>query len=276
LADTLSSPGPFTVFAPTNEAFAALPAAVLANLMKPENKKELVDILTYHVLPEQVLSTDLKAFQAVTTVEGKPLHVTKWGGGVRVGPSLESKDLKNVIKADNLASNGVVHIIDGVLLPPSGLAAAAKRPNIVELAESVSDLSTLVAAVVAGDLADTLSSPGPFTVFAPTNEAFAALPAGVLANLMKPENKKELVDILTYHVLPEQVLSTDLKAFQAVKTVEGKPLHVTKWGGGVRVGPSLESKDLKTVIKADNLASNGVVHIIDGVLLPPMSQIVMV
>merc|ERR1712194_719504 len=167
------------------------------------------------------------------------------------------------------ASNGVVHIIDGVLLPPS-------LPNIVQLAESVSDLSTLVAAVVAGELADTLSSPGLFTVFAPTNEAFAALPAAVLANLMKPENKKELVDILTYHVLPEQVLSTDLKAFQAVKTVEGKPLHVTKWGGGVRVGPSLESKDLKTVIKADNLASNGVVHIIDGVLLPPMSQIVMV
>merc|ERR1712194_666685 len=273
----------FTVFAPTNEAFAALPAGVLANLMKPENKKELVDILTYHVLPEQVLSKDLTPFQAVETVEGKPLHVTKFGGRVRVGPSLDSKDLKTVTTADNLASNGVVHIIDGVLLPPSSPSPTPPPPtpapatkNIVQLAESVSDLSTLVAAVVAGGLADTLSSPGPFTVFAPTNEAFAALPAGVLASLMKPENKKELVDILTYHVLPEQVLSTDLKAFQAVKTVEGKPLHVTKWGGGVRVGPSLESTDLKTVIKADNLASNGVVHIIDGVLLPPMSQIVMV
>merc|ERR1712194_261287 len=197
---------------------------------------------------------------AVKTVEGKPLYVTKVGSRVRVGPS--SKDLKEVTKADNLASNGVVHIIDGVLLPPS-------LPNIVQLAESVSDLSTLVAAVVAGDLADTLSSPGPFTVFAPTNEGFAALPAGVLANLMKPENKKQLVDILTYHVLPEQVLSLDLKAFQAVKTVEGKPLHVTKWGGRVRVGPSLDSKDLKTVTTADNLVSNGVVHIINGVLLPP-------
>merc|ERR1712139_412563 len=143
--------------------------------------------------------------------------------------------------------------------------------NIVELAESVADLSTLAAAVVAGDLADTLSSPGPFTVFAPTNEAFAALPAGTLEQLMKPESKKELVDILTFHVLPEKVLSSELKPFQAVKTVEGKPLHVTKWGGHVRVGPSLESKDLKTVTKADNLASNGVVHIIDGVLLPPSS-----
>merc|ERR1711957_1012715 len=92
-------------------------------LMKPENKKVLVDILTYHVLPEQVLSTDLKPFQAVKTVEGKPLHVTKFGGRVRVGASLESKDLKDVIKADNLANNGVVHIIDGVLLPPSSTSA---------------------------------------------------------------------------------------------------------------------------------------------------------
>merc|ERR1712010_122348 len=148
--------------------------------------------------------------------------------------------------------------------------------GIVELAQSVDDLSTLVTAVVAADLADTLSSPGPFTVFAPTNEAFAALPAGVLTKLMKPESKKELVDILTYHVLPEKVLSKDLKPFQAVKTVEGKPLHVTKWDGQVRVGPSLLSKDLQNVIKADNFASNGVVHIIDGVLLPPSGALIMV
>jgi len=262
LADTLSSPGPFTVFAPTNEAFAALPAGTLAKLMKPESKKELVDILTYHVLPERVLSTDLKASQAVKTVEGKLLQVTKSAGRVRVGG-------KDVTAADNLASNGVVHIIDGVLIPPV-------TPNIVKLAESVQDLSTLVAAVVAGDLADTLSSQGPFTVFAPTNEAFAALPAGTLAKLMKPESKKELVDILTFHVLPEKVLSTDLKPFQAVKTVEGKPLHVTKWNGSVRLGASLESKDLKNVIKADNLASNGVVHIIDGVLLPPAAETIVV
>merc|ERR1711988_1212362 len=164
--------------------------------------------------------------------------------------------------------------IDGVMLPPSHLTA--DKPNIVKLAESVKDLSTLVAAVVAGDLADTLSSPGPFTVFAPTNEAFAALPAGTLTKLMKPENKKELVDILTYHVLPEEVLSKQLKPFQAVKTVEGKLLHVQEWGGKVRVGSSLQSKDLKNVIKADNLASNGVVHIIDGVLIPPAAATIMV
>jgi transforming growth factor-beta-induced protein len=269
LVDTLSSPGPFTVFAPTNDAFGALPTGTLDDLMKPENKAELVDILTYHVLPVQAFSKDLQPFQAVNTVEGKPLHIQKWGGVVKVGPSLTSQDLKTVTTADNAASNGVAHIIDGVLLPP-----AQQTPNLVELAESVKDLSTLVSAVVAADLVDTLSSPGPFTLFAPTNEGFAALPAGTLDNLLKPENKKQLTDILTYHVLPVQAFSADLQAFQAVKTVEGKSLHVQKWGGVVKVGPSLESKDLKTVTGADNAASNGVAHIIDGVLLPPAGAVV--
>jgi uncharacterized surface protein with fasciclin (FAS1) repeats len=268
LADTLASPGPFTVFAPTNEAFSGLPSSTLDSLMKPENKDQLVDILTYHVLPAQVLSTDLQFFQRVETVEGKNVHVLKTHRGVFVGPSIH--DLKTVVGADNLASNGVAHIIDGVLLPPTGLSADA--PNIVELAQSVDDLSTLVAAVVAGDLVDTLSSPGPFTVFAPTNDAFGALPEGTLDSLLKPENKDQLVDILTYHVLPAQVLSTDLKVFQRVATVEGKNVHVIKNKHGVFVGPSIH--DLKTVVGADNLASNGVAHIIDGVLLPPADSVV--
>merc|ERR1719225_1153611 len=108
------------------------------------------------------------------------------------------------------------------MLPPAGLSS--DKPNIVELAQSVDDLSTLVAAVVAGDLVETLSSPGPFTVFAPTNEAFAALPAGTLDTLLKPENKGQLVDILTYHVLPVKATVADLDLFQPSTTVEGKPL----------------------------------------------------
>merc|ERR1712070_1140153 len=234
----------------------------LDSLMKPENKAQLVDILTYHVLPAQVLAKDIKRLQAVATVEGKNVIVKKTGDVVTVGPS--SEDQKTVTAADNLASNGVAHIIDGVMLPPK---KSPTLPNIVELAESVKDLSTLVSAVVAGDLVDTLSSVGPFTVFAPTNDAFAALPAGTLDTLMKPENKASLADILTYHVLPEQVLSTDLKFFQRVKTVEGKNLHVIKKSGAVHVGPDLQN--LKKVVGADNLASNGVAHIIDGVMLPP-------
>jgi len=187
---------------------------------------------------------------------------------VQVGPDLKS--LRKVVGADNLASNGVAHIIDGVMLPPAHVGA--DLPNIVELAQSVDDLSTLVAAVVAADLAETLSSPGPFTVFAPTNEGFAALPEGTLDSLLKPENKAQLADILTYHVLPSQVLSTDLKAFQRVATVEGKNLHVLKNSAGVHVGPDIRS--LRKVVGADNLASNGVAHIIDGVMLPPSSIMV--
>jgi len=260
----------FTVFAPTNDAFNALPAGVLDNLMKPESKQDLADILTYHVLPAQVKSTDLQAFQAVTTLEGKAVEVAVADGNVRVGPTLLSKDVRNVVAADNLATNGVAHIIDGVLLP-----AAAPTQNLVQLCESTPNLSILTAALVAADLADTLSDVSKsFTVFAPTDEAFNALPAGVLDHLMKPENKNELVDVLTYHVLPEQVLSVDLNPFQAATTVEGKPLHVTVWGGSVKVGPSLLSADLKNVIAADNVATNGVAHIVDGVLLPPQSLLV--
>jgi len=273
LADTLSSPGPFTVFAPTNEGFAKLPSGTVDDLMKPENKAQLVDILTYHVLPLKVESKQLKSFQRVETVEGKNLHIYKDSRrGVRVTP--DGKDFKQVTSADNEASNGVVHIIDGVLLPPADApitttTTAPAQPNIVQLAQSVQDLSTLVSAVVAGDLADTLSSPGPFTVFAPTNEGFAKLPAGTVDDLIKPENKAQLVDILTYHVLPLKVESKQLKSFQQVKTVEGKNVHIYKnvFVRGVFVTP--DGKDFKKVTSADNEASNGVVHTIDGVLLPP-------
>merc|ERR1711903_61873 len=116
--------------------------------------------------------------------------------------------------------------------------------GIVQLAEQTEDLSILVSALVAAGLTDTLSSAGKFTVFAPTDEAFKALPKGALDSLMKPENKAKLVDILTYHVLPEEVLSTQLKPFQAVKTVEGKEVTVTKSDGKVRVG---SPSDLRNV-----------------------------
>merc|ERR1712232_416286 len=195
---------------------------------------------------------------------------------VRVGSKLEA----SVVGADNLATNGVAHIIDAVMLPPSYFSSAEPTTkltaeptvNIVELAQSVKSLSTLGAAVAAGDLADTLSSPGPFTVFAPTNDAFGALPEGTVDTLLKPENKDQLVDILTYHVLPAQVLSTDLKVYQQVATVEGKKLQVLALPLGdktlVRVGSKLEA----TVAAADNLATNGVAHIIDTVMLPPSHE----
>lgn len=135
--------------------------------------------------------------------------------------------------------------------------------DIVELAIATDFLSTLVAAVKAGDLVDVLKGDGPFTVFAPTNEAFAKLPAGTLENLLKPENKAKLVSILTYHVVAGKVLSKDLKNGQKAKTVEGSEITVTLKDGKAMINNA-------TVTTADIMADNGVVHVIDTVILPPM------
>nr|WP_299745229.1 fasciclin domain-containing protein [uncultured Tateyamaria sp.] len=135
------------------------------------------------------------------------------------------------------------------------------QPDIVDTAVAAGSFNTLVAAVQAADLVDTLKSPGPFTVFAPTDEAFAALPAGTVENLLKPENKDQLVSILTYHVLPGQTLSSDLAGQRlSVATVNGANVHIDG-RNGVKVEKS-------NVIQADILASNGVIHVIDRVLIP--------
>merc|ERR1719159_1976591 len=148
----------------------------------------------------------------------------------------------------------------------AAIVGAAPNKTIVELAQATPDLSTLVAAVVAGNLTDTLSGAGPFTVFAPTNDALTALPNGTLDSLLKPENKDKLVDILLVHVLDGQVLSTDLKPAQVVPTLEGQSLTITAVGGIVQIISHAGS--VAQVSTADVLASNGAVHIINSVLLP--------
>lgn len=133
--------------------------------------------------------------------------------------------------------------------------------DIVDLAVSQDFLSTLVAAVKAGDLVDVLKSDGPFTVFAPTNEAFAKLPAGTVENLLKPENKDKLVAVLTYHVVAGKVLSSDLKDGMKATTVQGSEITITLKDGKAMVNNA-------TVTKADVMADNGVVHVIDTVISP--------
>jgi uncharacterized surface protein with fasciclin (FAS1) repeats len=135
--------------------------------------------------------------------------------------------------------------------------------DIVDLAVQTEFLSTLVAAVKAGDLVGVLKGDGPFTVFAPTNEAFAKLPAGTVENLLKPENKAQLVAVLTYHVVPGKVYSKDLKNGMKAKTAQGSEVTITLKGGKAMV-------DNATVTTADIEASNGVVHVIDTVILPKM------
>ncbi|OEK03738.1 hypothetical protein BFP97_03920 [Roseivirga sp. 4D4] len=140
--------------------------------------------------------------------------------------------------------------------------AKAQSKDIVELAVGADNLKTLVAAVKAGGLVETLQGDGPFTVFAPTDEAFAALPAGTLEMLLKPENKDKLVAILTYHVVAGKVMSTDLSNGQKAKTVQGQNVSVSISGSTVKISGA-------KVVAADVKAKNGVVHIIDKVILPP-------
>ena len=140
-----------------------------------------------------------------------------------------------------------------------GMAQAA---DIVEIAAGNGDFSTLVAALQAAELVDVLKSDGPFTVFAPTDEAFAALPAGTVENLLLPENKDQLVAVLTYHVVPGAVMSSDIMNKQLdAKTVEGSSVRINAMQGGVKV-------DGANVVGADIVADNGVIHVIDTVILP--------
>merc|ERR1712072_1035743 len=230
------------------------------------NIKELQAVLEYHVIAgAAVHKADLKFTQRVKTLEGKELFIVKDHRGDVLVDNAALSSVARVTTADVDASNGVVHIIDNVLIPraldQSALPAVTK--NIVELAAATADLSTLVTALKAGKLTDALSGKGPFTVFAPSNEAFAKLPKSVLERLLDPKNIKELQDLLEYHVIAgAAVHKADLKSIQRVKTLEGRELVIFKdHHGDVRVG------DAK-VTTADVDASNGVVHIIDHVLLP--------
>lgn len=143
------------------------------------------------------------------------------------------------------------------------VAFAGQQKDIVDTAVSAGQFETLVAAVTAADLAETLKSEGPFTVFAPTDEAFAALPEGTVESLLLPENKDQLVAVLTYHVVPGKVMSTDLSDDMTATTVEGSDITIDL-DNGVAVNEA-------TVVAADIETSNGVIHVIDAVILPPQS-----
>jgi len=246
LVDTLSGDGPFTVFAPTEAAFAKLPAGTVDDLLLPANKAQLIALLKYHVVSGDVRSTDL-ANGNVATIEGASVAVDITNG-VMVNDAA-------VTGADNAAVNGVVHIINTVLTYPG-------PATVVDVAlNAAPEFATLVAALTAAELVDTLSGPGPFTVFAPTEAAFAKLPDGAVAELLLPENKDDLVALLTYHVVSGKVLSTDLTTGD-VATLEGNTVAVDITSG-VMVNDA-------TVTGADNTAVNGVVHIIDRVLQAPI------
>lgn len=261
LVETLKGKGPFTVFAPTDDAFAKLPEGTIASLLKPENKDQLVSILTYHVVPGAVKAADVVKLNSAKTVQGQSVAIST-EGGVRINDA-------NVVKTDIECANGIIHVIDSVILPGEEEAveeapappAPPQQNDIVDTAVNAGSFKTLVAAVQAAGLVDTLKGEGPFTVFAPTDEAFSKLPAGTVEDLLKPENKDKLVSVLTYHVVPGKVLAADVVNLKTAPTVNGKEAPVTVGGGKVQIGNA-------NVIKTDISCSNGVIHVIDAVILP--------
>jgi transforming growth factor-beta-induced protein len=255
LVDTLKSEGPFTVFAPTDDAFAALPEGTLDSLLLPENKQTLTDILLYHVVAGKVMAADVVNLTSATTALGVDIAIKVDMGSVYINDA-------QVIITDIETSNGVIHVIDAVILPPAEEAEAETPGTIVDIAIADERFSTLVAAVSAAELVETLSSEGPFTVFAPTNDAFAALPAGTLDSLLLPENKQALTDILLYHVVSGKVMAGDVVDLTSATTVLGQDFTITISDGKVFLNDTIE------VIITDIEASNGVIHVIDAVLLP--------
>ena len=248
LVEVLKSDGPFTVFAPTDEAFSKLPAGTVESLLKPENKSKLISILKYHVVAGNVMAKDVVKLNAAKTVLGQKVSINVKDGSVFLNGSTK------VIKTDIKASNGTIHVIDSVLIP-------SMKKDIVGTAVSANIFNTLVAAVKAAGLVETLQGDGPFTVLAPTDDAFKKLPAGTVESLLKPENKDMLVKILTYHVIPGNVKAETVVTLKKAKTAQGQYIKIKAKDGKVKFNNAM-------LLKADIEASNGTIHVIDTVLIP--------
>jgi uncharacterized surface protein with fasciclin (FAS1) repeats len=244
LVGTLQGKGPFTVFAPTDEAFARLPEGALARLLLPQNKHALVRLLTYHVAGGRRDAAHLSRTRRVATLNGQAVRPAHRGRALFVNAS-------RVVTADIACSNGVIHVIDRVLMPATD--------DLLETAAGAGKFKTLAAAVKAAMLAEALKGEGPFTLFAPTDEAFRKLPRHTLESLLKPENRPALARILKYHVVKGRKDSAAVLASRSLTTLEGSRLHVNP-------GPAVNQSRL---IETDIDASNGIIHVIDRVLTPP-------
>ena len=257
LVETLSGEGTFTVFAPTDDAFAALPEGMLEELLAdPETLKQ---ILLYHVVGDVVMAETVVTLDEAETLEGSMVAIDVVDGNVFLNDS-------QVTSTDIEASNGVVHVIDKVLVP--GMQEAASNETLEE-SKSIAEIAvaggfnTLVAALSAADLVETLSGDGAFTVFAPTDDAFAALPEGMLEGLLA--DTESLTQILLYHVVGDVVMADTVVTLDEAETLEGSKVEIEVVDGKVFVNDS-------QVTSTDIEASNGVIHVIDKVLVPGMDE----
>jgi uncharacterized surface protein with fasciclin (FAS1) repeats len=264
LGTTLSGAGPFTVFAPTNDAFAKLLTELgLTKAQLLANKPLLTSVLKYHVLTSRVLKAAVPAGLPITALEGGIFKVDARGADLFItdGRNRSSK----ITATDILATNGVIHQIDTVILPAD--------KNIVQTAQANAQFSILVEAVTAADLGTTLSGTGPFTVFAPTDAAFAKLLTEL--NITKAAllaNKPLLTAVLTYHVLPARVLKAEVKPGLPNATVQGDIFKVDAQTAGLVITDGRNRTS--NITGTDILTSNGVIHVIDTVILPADKNIV--
>jgi uncharacterized surface protein with fasciclin (FAS1) repeats len=199
------------------------------------------------VVPGRVSARDAFGLSNATTVNGQRLSITNESGKLSINES-------SLLATDIDCTNGVIHVIDRVLLP--------QQETIPGTAQNAGQFGTLLAAVKAAGLAEVLSGNGPFTVFAPTDDAFKQLPKGTVESLLKPENKQKLVDILKYHVISGRIYAEDAAAAGQAKTLLGRTVETSVSADGLAVNES-------NVVQADIETANGVIHVIDSVLLPP-------
>jgi transforming growth factor-beta-induced protein len=246
LVETLQGEGPFTVFAPTDAAFDAL-GDTLTDLLLPENKDTLAGILTYHVISGLVGPLDLVNGALVETVNGAPVSISLADGIAKINDA-------EIIATNVVADNGVIHVLDSVILPPTD--------DIVATAINTDgEFTKLEAALGAADLVSALQAEGPFTVFAPTDAAFDAL-GDTLTDLLLPENKDQLVDILLYHVVSGSVGAADLADGASVETLlEGNSVTFDLSGETPMV-------DDANIVLTNIITTNGIIHVIDKVIIP--------
>jgi uncharacterized surface protein with fasciclin (FAS1) repeats len=244
LTSALEGDGPFTVFAPTDAAFAAIDSEVLSDLISDTDL--LTAVLTYHVVPGRYTATDVAGLSSAPTLNGKPVALSFDGTTVRV-------DGASVIAADVEASNGIIHVIDQVILPEP-------IADLVQVARGAGSFSTLLAAVEAAGLTGVLKGDGPFTVFAPTDAAFAAIdPDALNALLADPE---ALAAVLTYHVVPGRFTAAQVLASSSLPTANGANAAISLDSDG---NPRIDDA---IILATDIGARNGIVHVIDRVIFP--------
>jgi transforming growth factor-beta-induced protein len=268
LDERLSGKGPFTLFAPSNAAFAKLPTEVLAKLLLPENRATLKQVLSYHVVGGLMPASGIRESDS-DSLEGAKIHFALKNGAPTVnGATIVAKDIA--------AANGVIHGIDSVLVPPDvdlnalpgtlpsvePTAVPAAGASLLQTLADEHDFTKLLAAIDSTGMKNMLEGQGPFTIFAPSDDAFGRLPTDTLRKLLLPQNHDALTAVVKHHVTGARMNGRDLKNGGDITMLDGTSVKVKIDQGRISVG---EAK----MTLADQDATNGVMHVIDAVLVPP-------